>query len=208
MYWVPGGNPDLKPEESYTADIALDFNRVTDFFIIKSNITTYISRINDWIIWSPTEFQYWAPENVALVHSRGLEFSLKTVTVIHLVKIIFQGNYNLCKTTNSDNRQLIYIPVHNINSWIGLAFKGYQFNCHVAYISRRYTQTDSEEPNSEIFLEPYMITDISLGKELSMQKFKLNLDFSVANLSNQEYQVVLARPMPGRNYSLILGLSF
>lgn len=207
MYWVPGGNPGLKPEESYTADIALDFNRLTDFFIIKSNITAYLSKINDWIVWRPTEYQYWAPENVALVHSRGLEFSLKTVTEIHPVKIILQGNYNFCKTTNSDDRQLIYIPVHNINSRIGLIFKGYQFNWQFAYTSRRYTQTDSEEPNSEIFLEPYMITDISLGKELCIQKFRLNFNFSVANLFNKEYQVVLARPMPGRNYSLILGLS-
>jgi outer membrane receptor protein involved in Fe transport len=208
LYWVPGGNPRLKPEESYTADIALDFNRLTDFFIFKSNITVYLSRINDWIIWSPTEYQYWAPENVAHVFSRGLEFRFKTITEINTVKIIFQGNYNLCKTTNSDNRQLIYIPVHNINSWGGLIFKGYQLNYQVSYISRRYTQTDSEESNSEITLEPYMITNISMGKELTMHKCRLNFNFSVENLFNKDYQVVLARPMPGRNYSLLLGISF
>ncbi len=208
MCWIPGGNPKLKPEESYTADIALDFTRQTDLFIIKSGLTAYISRINDWILWTPTEYQYWAPQNLALVHSRGLEFSIKTSAEIQPVKILFQGNYILCKTTNSDGRQLIYIPVHNLNSWFGLTFKGYQFKCQLGYASRRYTQTEAEEPDSEIVLEPYMITDISLSKELSMQKFRLNINLSLANLFNKEYQAVLARPMPGRNYSLILGLLF
>jgi iron complex outermembrane receptor protein len=208
MYWIPGGNPGLKPEESYTADIALNFTGQAGFFMIKSGIDVYASRISDRIVWRPTEYQYWAPENLALVHSRGLEFHIKTIAEFQPVRILFQGNYNLCRTTNSDGRQLIYIPVHNLNSWFGLIFKGYQFNCQFGYTGKRYTQTNAEEPDSETILEPYMITDISSGKEFSLQKFRLNVNLSVTNIFNKEYQVVLARPMPGRNYTLTFGLSF
>jgi iron complex outermembrane receptor protein len=208
MYWIPGGNPDLKPEESYSADIALDLERQNDLIMINSSITGYISRINGWIFWKPTQYQYWAPENVALVFSRGLEFSIKTTTDINNAKIIVQANYNLCKTSEPDGQQLIYIPVHSFNSWAGLIYKGYQLDVQAGYTGKRYTQTETEEETSETVLEPYFLGDMSLSKEVNLHKFRLNFNFSVRNLFNKDYQVVLARPMPGRNYSLILGLSF
>jgi outer membrane receptor protein involved in Fe transport len=208
LYWIPGGNPNLKPEESYTADLAIDLQLQNDLFVINSSLTGYLSRINDWIIWKPTQYQYWAPENVALVFSRGIEFSLKTITDLSDVKIIVQGNYNLCRTTEAHGSQLIYIPVHSINSYMGILFNGYQLNYNLGYTGRRYTQTDNEQENSETILEPYLLNDISVSKELILKKIEMNLNFSIRNLFDKEYQVVLARPMPGRNYSIILGLSF
>jgi iron complex outermembrane receptor protein len=102
----------------------------------------------------------------------------------------------------------MYIPVHNINSQIGLNYRGYGFVCHIGYTGKRYTQTEAGESDNVIVLKPYLITDISLGKDLNMQKFRLNFNFRASNIFNQEYQVVLARPMPGRNYSFIFGISF
>ena len=208
LYWIPGGNPNLKSEESYTADLAIDLQLQNDLFLINSSITGYLSRINDWIIWKPTQYQYWAPENVALVFSRGAEFSLKTMTDFSNAKIIAQGNYNLCRTTESDNKQLIYIPVHSFNGYMGIVFDGYQLNYNIGYTGKRYTQTDNEQDNSETILKPYLLNDISVSKELRLKKIEMNLKFSIRNLLDKDYQVVLARPMPGRNYSITLGLSF
>jgi len=208
MYWIPGGNPGLKPEESYTADIALDLQFQNDLFSINSSITGYFSRINDWIIWKPTQYQYWAPENIALVFSRGAEFSVKVAADVDYAKIIIQSNYNFCRTSEFDGRQLIYIPVHTFNGWAGLLFNGYKLNYQLGYTGKRYTQTDIAQENSETFLEPYSLSDLSVSKELILQKISMNFNFSVRNLFNKEFQVVMARPMPGRNYSFILGLSF
>jgi outer membrane receptor protein involved in Fe transport len=208
LYWIPGGNRNLKPEESYTADLAVDVQLQNGLFLVNSSITGYLSRINDWIIWKPTQYQYWAPENVALVFSRGIEFSLKTITDISSVKIIAQGNYNLCRTTEPDGKQLIYIPVHSLNGYMGILFDGYQLNYNMGYTGKRFTQTDNEQENPGTILKPYLLNDISVSKELILKKIEMNFNFSIRNLFNKEYQVVLARPMPGRNYSFTLGLSF
>ena len=207
LYWIPGGNPDLKPEENYTADLALDMQLQNDLFLINSSVTGYVSQINDWIIWKPTQYQYWAPENVALVFSRGIEFSLKTIMDFHVTKIIFQSNYNLSRTTN-ESKQLTYIPVHTFNMYSGVLYKGYQLYYSLNYTGKRYTQTDNEEENPESILDPYFLNDISVSKEFNLEKITINLRFAIYNLFDKDYQVILSRPMPGRNYSVILTFSF
>jgi iron complex outermembrane receptor protein len=207
LYWIPGGNPDLKPEENYTADLALDMQLQNDLFLINSSVTGYVSQINDWIIWKPTQYQYWAPENVALVFSRGIEFSLKTIMDFHVTKIIFQSNYNLSRTTN-ESKQLTYIPVHTFNMYSGVIYKGYQLYYSLNYTGKRYTQTDNEEENPESILDPYFLNDISVSKEFNLENIAIDLRFAIYNLFDKDYQVILSRPMPGRNYSVILTFSF
>lgn len=207
LYWIPGGNPNLRPEENYTADLALDVQSKNDFILIHSLLTAYVSGINDWILWKPTQYGYWAPENVAQVFSRGLEFNIKTIKEIQAAKMFFQGNYNLSRTTG-DGKQLIYIPLHAFNMHAGVLFKGFQFNYSLNYTGKRYTRTDNEEESPESILNPYFLNDISASKEFSLDKAAVKLRFAVYNLFNKDYQVILSRPMPGRNYSANVTLSF
>jgi outer membrane cobalamin receptor len=217
LYWIPGGNPKLRPEENLTADLGMDMQFQNELFMINSSITGYLSRINDWIIWKPTQYQYWAPENVALVFSRGIEFNVKTMMDFHITKILFEANYNLSRTTNestaaglakSQGKQLIYIPVHTFNMYSGILYKGYQLCYSLNYTGKRYTQTDNDEENPESILNPYFLNEISVSKEFKFKKASINMRFAVNNLFDKDYQVILARPMPGRNYSVILTLSF
>jgi outer membrane cobalamin receptor len=217
LYWIPGGNPKLKPEENFTADFGMDMQFQNELFMIHSSVTGYLSRIDDWIIWKPTQYQYWAPENVALVFSRGIESNVKAMMDFHVTKILFQANYNLSRTTNestagglaeSKGKQLIYIPVHAFNMYSGILYKGYQLCYSLNYTGKRYTQTDNEEENPQSILNPYFLNDISVSKEFKLEKAGINLRLAVYNLFDKNYQVILARPMPGRNYSCILTLAF
>jgi iron complex outermembrane receptor protein len=207
MYWIPGGNPELKPEENYTADLALEVQLKNDLFNFHSSLTGYVSRINDWILWKPTQYQYWAPENVAIVLSRGLELNMKASRDIQPARVFFQANYNLSHTTDN-GKQLIYIPIHAFNVHAGVLFKGYQLDYSLHYTGKRYTQTNYEEEDPESIMDPYLLNDLSVSKEFSLDKIIINLRFAAYNLFNKDYRVMPARPMPGRNYSLILSLSF
>jgi iron complex outermembrane receptor protein len=216
LYWIPGGNPNLKPEESYTADLAIDLQTRNDLMLIQSAVTGYISHISNWIIWKPTQYQFWAPENIMLVFSRGVEFSFKSITDFHSAKIIVQANYNLSHTTNespvsevdeSRGKQLIYIPKHAFNLYTGIHYKGFQMNYSTGYTGKRYTHTDNEEDYFESILEPYFLCDISISKEIKMRKAVARFQFAVCNLFDKDYQVIMARPMPGRNYSCIIEFS-
>ena len=70
-FWQPGGNPALRPERAWTADAG--------FFIQgrygTAEVTAFLSRVRDQILWAPTRAGYWAPENARRVRTRGVEAS-------------------------------------------------------------------------------------------------------------------------------------
>ena len=217
LYWIPGGNANLKPEENYSAEINADLTLQNDFFSFKTTLTGYISRIDDWIQWKPTQYGFWSPDNIALVMSRGLEFNLKSTVSLNGGNIIFQGNYNLCKTTNesavlsvdrSEGKQLIYIPVHSANLHFGASYYGFYMIYSINLTGKRYTQTSNIESSSATTLNPYLLNDLFLRKKIMMKNVNSLIQIGVYNIFNTDYQVILSRPMPGRNYSLIFELSF
>lgn len=217
LYWIPGGNSNLKPEESYTADLSADLALQNEFVSFSSILTGYISRIDDWIIWKPTQYGYWSPENIALVLSRGLEFSFKSAVDVQICNIMLRGNYNLSRTTNenpvhssdrSKGKQLIYIPVHKANIHFNISHNDFYLNYSLGLTGKRFTQSSNENAFYETVLNPYLLHDFLLGKEINLAHFNAGIHIGIYNIFNAHYQVILARPMPGRNYSLVLELSF
>jgi iron complex outermembrane receptor protein len=214
LYWIPGGNNDLNPEESYTSDISADLTLQNDYVSFSSVLTGYFSRIDNWILWKPTQYGYWSPENIALVLSRGLEFSFKSAVDFHVCSIMLRGNYNVNRATNenhvqksnrSKGKQLVYIPLHTANIHFSISRNGYYLNYSLGYTGKRFTQSSNEDDN---MLNSYILDDFMAGKEIMLQKFKAGVHFGINNIFNTVYQVIPARPMPGRNYSMVLELAF
>ena len=50
------------------------------------------------------------------------------------------------------------------------------------------------------------MNDLMMGKAFTAGKVAFNAEFKIYNLFNETYHSVLYRPMPGRNYMLILML--
>jgi len=55
---------------------------------------------------------------------------------------------------------------------------------------------------------PYIMNNLYVGKEISMNKAKFDIELKILNLFNEDYRTVLQIPMPGRNYSLLLRYDF
>ncbi len=216
LYWIPGGNPDLKPEMSYTGDLSASIRHKINNHEIGGEITGFASWIEDWILWKPTQFQYWTAENIATVFSRGLEAMFNSAVTGENYKIQLNANYSLTFTTNqqavpladqSRGKQLVYIPRHVMNTHAYVGFKGYSFNYSLIIIGKRYTQSSNEESHFEAVLNPYALNHVLFGKEIVMNRMKTSIRFGIYNIFNKSYQVILARPMPGRYYSINLGVS-
>ena len=205
LYWLPGGNPNLKPERGYTADISF----VSDGSWWSASTTAYISHINDWIIWRPGEFRYWSAENLREVLARGAEINLKATYLTQIgVLIEPRANWAYTRTTNQNplatseteniktikKAQLIYIPVHKGNLFFRSSYHGFSFQWHCAYTSERFT-TSSNQPTRHK-LPGYTLHNISFQKKLRVVTFMLEIE----NIFNTNYQAILWRAMPGRNY--------
>jgi iron complex outermembrane receptor protein len=173
----------------------------------------FAARVHDWIVWRPTWFRYWEAENLANVFSRGFESQLRVELDWHRFLWTLNGNYAFTRSTNesamsandlSRGGQLVYIPVHTSNMHINVARQGYYIGASLAYTGRRYTQPSNELSDFRIDLNPYLLSDIYLGKDFSLGRNDMGVRLAIYNLLNVSYQAVLSRPMPLRNYSLAI----
>lgn len=204
LYWNPGGNPNLKPEQAYEFDGGLEFK------LQKKNVSllfegTYFNRhTSNWIIWLPSLNNYWSPQNIAQIYSRGAE--TKTELSYHhkevLIKLIINTSYVLAtnQTSKSENdnsigRQLIYTPRYAGQAGIYITYKKASLLFNQTYTGYRFTTTDNSA-----WLTPYYTANIKASYNYSVKKMNIEVFGSINNLFNKNYTVVSNRPMPLRNF--------
>lgn len=207
LHWLPGGNPDLLPESGYTADISATFTK----FGLTATATGYLSLIDNWIIWQPSEFRYWTATNLRQVFARGVEMNLKYSRKFGKFDLSANANYAFTRTSNmkptlegdqSYNRQLIYIPIHKFNASADLRAFGFFVNYSFNFTGERFTTSSNE--NVRHTLPQYCIHNIAVGKQLKGFEIQARID----NLFDADYQAILWRAMPKRNYQLIFKYTF
>ena len=71
-FWLPGGNPDLRPERGESYDAGLIWLSGG----LQIELTTFMNRLRDQIVWQPTSAGYWSPLNVSRATNYGLETSI------------------------------------------------------------------------------------------------------------------------------------
>jgi outer membrane cobalamin receptor len=216
LYWENFGNPNLKAEQSLSAEAGVIANHASKngAFFIESEITGYFSDITNYILWAPLPENgaKFLPVNIPEVFARGLELGLNTRWTVSKVTLAFNGNYNFCRSTNEKvpeslsgtvGKQIIYIPVNTANATLNAGYMKFFFSYNFFYTSRRYTSTANET-----YMPGYNLSNIFFGKNFGLKNFILTLQLEINNLFDLDYQSVASRPMPGINYGLTLKCNF
>lgn len=213
LYFMPGGNPLLKPEEGMTFDGGFSAQNNGRLVKCSGNLTGFYSLIRNWITWLPTFKGFWSPVNVRQVKSYGVEFrgSLEIDPGSNW-KIGGLGNFSWTRSLNLGDpvswadqaigKQLVYIPEFSAAFTGRLVWKDWTFTYDWSYYSERYTTSSNQTLTQLDVLGPYFMNDIALEKRFSFPGVVLHVKAIVRNLFNEEYETVLARPMPGINYTL------
>lgn len=208
LYWVPGGNPDLVPEEGYQGDLGIKSTLISDSLTnIDLSANLFVSLIDNWILWRPGEFRYWSPENLETVLARGTELQLKASRRSVYGTLKLNTNYAFTRTNQTEpirSPQLIYIPVHKGNVMIHWDYHSWNLTYQFVYTSERYTSTAEELSYHR--LPAFTLHNLGLGKQFILGKTLWDVRLQVRNLLDTDYQTILWRAMPGRNYSLDLTL--
>ena len=211
LYWNPGGNPNLKPEEGLSEEVTLAAAFKIRNLKLSYDVTYFNRNVTNWIIWLPGDY-YWSPANALKVWSRGFEH---VVTVVYSknkfsAKVSVNYTYTLstnqrAKTENDEslNKQLIYCPVHQGALKLNLTYASWYVTYLQSYTGYRYTSTDNLE-----YLPDYSVTKINAGKNFELKKMTASIGLSCNNVFDIAYQSVLWNAMPGRSYSLTLKINF
>lgn len=202
LYYVPGGNPSLKPEQGWSEDAGYSLKAKYDRFTLYHDLSVFNRNINDWIIWLGGAI--WTPHNIASVHSRGMETDNKLTynTGKWAFHISLGTSYVLATTTSSYvpndgslHKQIPYVPRYNGRVNAGITYRQFSFNYIHTYTGYRFTTSDESE-----YLLPYQSGNIQLL--LNAIIFHHNAAFTVQgnNIWNQQYYISAYRPMPGINW--------
>jgi vitamin B12 transporter len=214
-YWIPGGNPELKSEAGYNAELGFDLTHRISSNEFNVDVTHYRSWIDQWIIWLPNASGLWSPSNLSKVNVSGMESSLKYSYKNESFRIHSGINYAFTQSLNkkglndSDvttiNKQLPYVPVHSGHATIKVERKSWVTSVQSNFTGIRYTTLDNEKHQS---LKAYTLLSASLGKDFLLKQYSLSLRLTANNLLNTYYENIENRSMPGRNYLLTLTLKF
>ncbi len=214
LYFIPGGNPLLRPEKGIFADFGVsdDFSIGEDQFQV--GLSLFETQVRDWIIWLPTYQGYWEPANMDQVKSRGLEANTTWKGNFRGIRYGLRVNYTYTATTNQSSgssaygKQLPYIPVHSANLNFNLAYAGFELDWMWNYYSKRFTTTANSEDTASDYIYPYIMNNFQLSKSIYWKNNVLTIEGKVLNIFNEDYRTVLQRPMPGRNFQLIVRYDF
>lgn len=206
LYYMPGGNPELKPEKGLQSDASIIFKSNSGFFkTFESEVNFFYSDINQWILWQPTQFGYWTPVNVREVVSKGVQSKISFVTNFGKSKCTWSGVYTLNQATAKDKEyvttQLPYLPIHSGNAAVRFSSPWFDFFAEEIFsgtINTSYYGSYSHD------LQPTFITNLSILKSLKYKKLLLSVEFRMNNVFDESYQLILWRPMPGRNSSVVI----
>ncbi len=209
LYWTPGGNPSLRPEQGYTSEGVLRYSSGIAALKFDASVAAYSKNIKDWVLWVPGAGGQPSPMNIQQVWSRGLESTWKIVYNKNKygVEFRFITSYVLStvesneqENNNSINKQLIYTPLYTLNGSIILHYGQTSLGVFSQYVGYRYTSTDNAE-----WLLPYQVTSLKFNQQVRIKKMNISFFANCNNLFNTDYQVLENRPMPLRNYEF--GLS-
>ena len=211
LYWVPGGNPGLKPEKGYSAEAGMQHERTLLETNLQTEMTLFRSDIQEWIIWVPGFKGYWEPQNIQRVLSRGLETNMNVSGTIGSIQYRVMATYAYTRALNygdrmvwgdaSHGKQLVFIPVHSGNAMVNLRYNTFSITWQYNAYSERFT-TSSNDLGRRNRLYPYFMNDLGFEKQWQFNGWGLQTGLKIYNLFDETYHTILYRPMPGRNFKV------
>lgn len=218
LYFLPGGNPDLRKESGWSYDAGLSFAIGKEgVYSLTGSATWFESFINDWIIWLPTTKGFFSPDNIKDVHAYGVELKANLdLALTHELTLGLNSTFSWTPSINkgeprtpadqSVGKQLPYVPEYSSTITGRLSWRKWSFLYKWCYYSERFTMS-SNDISLTGKLPPYFMSNITLEKGLSFNWADISLKGAVNNLFNEEYLSVLSRPMPGINFEFFIGIT-
>lgn len=210
LFWSPGGNADLLPEEGWSQEIGVEYVKQLGKHKCSFSQVFFNRNIKNWILWAPSNTGvFWQANNIAKVWSWGSEskftysFSHKKVRfryvgMFNYISSTYQTNLDLPRIRKGD--QLLYTPEIQSNNTLELGLGIWRLNYEHLIVG------ETQAVNG--VLEAYNLANISSTWTFNQEKVQTILFVTVNNVFNQNYIVVERRPSPGINYQVGMQLNF
>jgi iron complex outermembrane receptor protein len=197
LYWQPGGNMNLKPEQSYQ----LEIGNAIRFKNISFQVNGFYIKSSDLIQWIPNQSGVWSPTNTDETRNLGIEFSVNNKIAIKNHFITFNTNYSYTNAKDLDtDKQLISVPKNRFNALVNYRHHNWSGYYQLLFNDDVHFLVSS--------IPAFRVSNLGVDYQLSTLKNKAKIGFVINNIYNTYYQSTLNRPMPGVNFQLTTNINF
>ena len=194
LYWIPGGNPLLSPEETdvTTLQAGLDIGPLGDI-----QIQQQAKQSSNLIQWIPF-ISYWQPVNVQTATRESTKLMWQFVLPDHQFSI-FAHNSWINTQDHAISQRLRYSPERT--SAIGFTWspQAYEINLQYDYVSDRISMYSYPE---NVILEATEMWSMSFARFWQTRHGNFTLVLSGENLGDINYETIKGYPEPGRSFRL------
>ena len=215
LYYTDMGNANLVPESALQYDAGFALNKHFEKGIVRHaamHFDAYYNTVHDKIVAYPKGQQFrWTMLNLGKVHIKGIDVEAeadfqvgKELVATARAQYTYQDARDVTDPGDSYYKhQIPYIPWHSGSAIVGLSYKNWDLNYSFIYAGERY---DEQENILYNHMEPWYTSDLSLRYQFLVHNSKFIVQAEVNNVLDQDYEVIVNYPMPGRNYALTLSV--
>lgn len=202
LYYLNYGTQFLKPETSMGIDIGLNYS----YEMFNAQFSMYHMRIQDQILAIPISPIQWSARNIGMVWSSGMEasigMSIPEIRGAMQINYAFKDAVDKSPDAETFDKSLPYVPRHTISCSMHSDFSTFAFGLIVSAIGERFGMM-GEVPDG--ILQSVILINPHAEYRLHFFGSQLKVRGEIRNLLDEQYQMILNFPLPGRAYVLLLG---
>lgn len=224
LYWHPGGNPELRPEQVFSLEsgVTLQLNpgRHSEQTYGKPRlqaqvaITGFRHDFRDGIRWRPGAGGLYTPVNIEELLSRGVEAAMQTTYSGFLGELGagYTGAYTRASITRarfegdeSPGRQMLYVPRWIHRGWVQADLNGWMWmRASAEFVDTRTTTFARDAVRGT--LPAYSQFHLHSGITLSLSGLLAELGVDARNLTDERFEAMLGYPAMPRHYRFTVRL--
>lgn len=207
LYYPGYGNPDLKPEDAWLADVGVDWHRSFGDWTLGAKLDGFYNVLKDKIISAPSAADpyLWLPYNIGRVEAKGADAVASLRYDDGRLSGGFSARYArqsaLDKTPDSAtfDQQIPYVARHTVVLAADFGLAGWRIDALWNWRGGRFDAAGQ--------MPDWNTLDLSLRKTFSLcADSALTVFVSAKDLLDCRYELVRDYPMPGR--SVLGGIEF
>lgn len=209
LYWVSSasarGNPQLLPELGITRSLRLSYEHNKWLPILISG-DFFNNHIWNYILWQPDFRGVWSPSNQGRMQLKGYAYNVE----LHFGKNMnvsydyyHQNPINFTPGHNSYGKKIPFVFRFQHRVLVEFRNKNFLIQFHYQHNSARETLI-ANSPQTQ--LKPFEIIDININYHRMIGAYNFGLGFEILNVLNEQYELLLGYPMPGRTLNCTMQL--
>ena len=213
LYYQRSGTVTLKPEKAKEYNLGITWQGQPFPFTryLSFTVDGFYNDVKDKIVAFPTLY-VWKMANFGKVRMLGLNASVSAeVTVREKISLLLTASYSLLraedvtdKSASSYKQQIPYTPRHTGNGSLVLKTPWIDLGYSVLASGERYCL---QQQTPAYRLAPYWEHTLSLSRIIRWGKAQINIQATLRNLTDEQYEVVKYYPMPGRSWEVSASLA-